>query len=70
MDINMPILNGFDATRAIKTQHPLLPVIAVTAYSTETDKELALSYGCDEFLSKPVKKPELFNLMKKHLNRN
>lgn len=70
MDINMPLLNGYDATRTIKFQHPHLPVIAVTAYSTEADKELALSYGFDEFLSKPVKKPELFNLVQKHLNRN
>ncbi len=70
MDINMPVMNGFDATKAIKSLHPAIPVIAVTAYSTEADKELAFSYGFDEFLSKPIRKPELVALLQKHLSKN
>lgn len=70
MDINMPVMNGFDATKTIKSLHPAIPVIAVTAYSTEADKELAFSYGFDEFLSKPIRKPELVALLQKHLSKN
>ncbi len=54
MDINMPVMNGLEATRIIKEQHPELPVVAVTANAFETDLHLTLQAGCDGFLIKPV----------------
>ncbi len=63
MDIKMPVMNGLEATKKIKVIYPNLPIIALTAYSTEADKELALEYGCDDFISKPVNKDKLFRLM-------
>ncbi|MBN2681919.1 MAG: PAS domain S-box protein [Bacteroidales bacterium] len=67
MDIKMPIMNGHEAAKIIKAKQPNLPIIALTAYSTEFDKQLALQHGCNEFVSKPFKKDELFKLIKKHL---
>ncbi len=67
MDIKMPILNGHEATEKIKSRFPNLPIIAQTAYSTEPDKQLALKYGCDDFISKPINKEKLFELVNKYL---
>ncbi|MCB9016887.1 MAG: PAS domain S-box protein [Lentimicrobiaceae bacterium] len=67
MDIKMPVINGLEATKEIKKRLPELPIIALTAYSTESDKQLALSAGCNAFISKPIHKTELFDLLNKHL---
>ncbi|MBK8808587.1 MAG: PAS domain S-box protein [Bacteroidales bacterium] len=67
MDLKMPIMNGFEAAEKIKEIAPKLPIIAQTAYSTEQDKQLALKHGCDEFISKPIDKEHLFELVNKHL---
>lgn len=68
MDIKMPIMNGHEATSKIKEKYPNLPIIAQTAYSTESDKQLALKHGCDDFISKPIDKEKLFGLINKYLN--
>jgi PAS domain S-box-containing protein len=67
MDIKMPVMSGLEATEKIKSIFPNLPVIAQTAYSTESDKELALKHGCDDFISKPIDKVNLFELLYKYL---
>jgi CheY-like chemotaxis protein/anti-sigma regulatory factor (Ser/Thr protein kinase) len=54
MDIKMPEMDGFVATRLIKKLRPQLPVIAQTAYASREDRENALSSGFDYFLAKPV----------------
>ena len=59
MDIKMPKMNGYEATQKIKELNPSIPVIAQTAYSTKEDKKKALNAGCDDFLSKPIKKEAL-----------
>lgn len=56
MDINMPVMNGFEATMEIKAFRKGLPVIAVTAYTSENAVEDAVMAGCDDFISKPVTK--------------
>ena len=47
---------------------PNLPIIAQTAYSTESDKEEALNHGCDDFISKPIDIEMLFEVINKYLN--
>ena len=54
MDIKMPIMDGLEATKTIKEKHPEMPIIALTANAFDTDRQLAIEAGCDEFLSKPV----------------
>lgn len=56
MDVKMPLMDGFMATRKIREFMPDIPIIAQTAYNTEADKELALESGCTSFISKPVKR--------------
>jgi len=56
MDLKMMDMDGFEATRQIKSFRTNLPIIAITAYSESEDKRKALQAGCDEFLTKPVKK--------------
>lgn len=67
MDVKMPIMNGYEATEIIRKKNPDMPIIALTAYSTEKDKELALSHGCNGFLSKPVSKNIFYDMIKKYL---
>ena len=67
MDIKMPVMNGLEAAMQIKSVLPNLPIIAQTAYSTESDKQLALNHGCDDFISKPINKEKLFGLLCKYL---
>ncbi len=66
MDIKMPIMDGYDATKHIKKLRPKLPVIAQTAYSTEEDIQKALDAGCDDFISKPVDRKILKPILKKY----
>lgn len=68
MDIKMPDLNGFEATKSIKEVYPDLPIIAQTAFAFTGDREKALSMGCDEYISKPIIKLDLIELMKKYLS--
>jgi PAS domain S-box-containing protein len=66
MDLKMPEVDGFEATRQIKKIRPALPVIAQTAYAFPEDQEKARNAGCDEYLSKPIKKQALFEIINKY----
>ncbi|MGE5382416.1 MAG: response regulator [Omnitrophica WOR_2 bacterium] len=59
MDINMPGINGFDATIAIHSICEELPVIAQTAYVYDNEVELCYSAGCIDYISKPIDKNTL-----------
>ena len=61
MDIKMPIMTGIEAAPLIKKIRPKLPIIALTAYSAESDKTKALNAGCSDFISKPVDKDHLLS---------
>jgi len=63
MDIQMPIVNGYEATKAIKKTHKNMPIIAVTAFALEGDKEKMLDAGCDDYVAKPIKSKELYTKM-------
>ena len=54
MDLKMPVMDGFQATRTIRTFRKDLPIIAITAFAMSTDKAKAMEAGCDDYLSKPV----------------
>ncbi len=63
MDIKMPVMNGYEATRLIKNKRPELPVIAQTAYAMISDKMEADKAGCDAYLSKPIKITQLKEIL-------
>ena len=64
MDIKMPVMDGLEATRRIKAQHPELPVVALTANAFDSDRQMAQEAGCVDFLSKPVNRDECMKLIK------
>ena len=61
MDINLPIMDGYDATRAIKADDATksIPVIALTAHAMAEDRKKCLGAGCDDFDTKPIDLPRL-----------
>lgn len=64
MDIRMPVMDGLEATQRIKKQNDV-PVLALTAYALNTDRERILAAGCDDYLSKPFKKKDLLGAINK-----
>ncbi len=68
MDIKMPVMDGYNATRLIKKLRPGLPVIAQTAFARNQDKENALSAGCDNYISKPAQIDDFLKLIDGYLN--
>ena len=68
MDINMPEMNGYDATIEIKKIKPNLKVIAQTAYAISGDRRKALDVGCDDYISKPIDKTLFTEMIGKYLN--
>jgi len=69
MDIKMPVMDGFDATRLIKQFRPGLPVIMQSAFTSESERGKAEAAGCCSFITKPVKKELLLELIHAALNR-
>jgi CheY-like chemotaxis protein len=65
MDIKMPIMDGLEATKAIKEKFPDLPIVALTANAFDSDRQLALEAGCNDFLSKPVSSDLCLQTIKK-----
>jgi CheY-like chemotaxis protein len=59
MDMRMPVMDGYEATRRIKALSPRTPVVAVTASALEDDRQSILDCGVDAFLSKPVDRAQL-----------
>ncbi len=54
MDIKMPLMDGLEATRQIRMKNSGLPIVALTANAFDSDRQMALEAGCNDFLSKPV----------------
>ncbi|MCB0224780.1 MAG: response regulator, partial [Anaerolineae bacterium] len=72
MDMRMPVLNGYEATQIIKSRqsnsrHLKSKIIALTASSFEEEKADILAAGCDDFLRKPFRETELFQMMSQHI---
>ncbi|MCT4599947.1 MAG: response regulator [Marinifilaceae bacterium] len=69
MDISMPVMDGLEATKLIKEFRPDLPIIIQTAYAMESDKETSFSAGCDDYISKPIRRNFLMELLSKYLDK-
>jgi CheY-like chemotaxis protein len=59
MDMNMPQVDGWEATRRIKAAMPMVPIIAMTAHALAGDRERALQAGCTDYHTKPIDFPKL-----------
>ncbi len=68
MDIKMPVMDGYEATRMSKTIRPKLPVIAMTAHALYGDEEKAFESGFDNYIPKPINKSLLFTILEQYLS--
>jgi two-component system cell cycle response regulator DivK len=69
MDIQLPGVDGYEATRRIKANHALhhIPIIAVTSYALSGDDTKALEAGCDAYIAKPYSPRELLAKIRHYL---
>jgi CheY-like chemotaxis protein len=67
MDMGLPTMNGWDATRAIKANQETsgIPVVALTAHAMSTDREQAMAAGCDAFETKPIEFDKLLGTIRR-----
>lgn len=69
MDIQMPNVDGYEATRALRQEGLAIPIIAVTANAMPGDDAKCINAGCDYYMSKPVDSVELTVVIFKYLSR-
>ncbi len=69
MDIRMPVLNGYEATKQIRKFNTEIPIIAQTAFALIPEQKTILESGFTDFLSKPVEAEKLFGLIKKYMSK-
>jgi len=67
MDIKMPEMDGYEATRQIRQFNPNVVIIAQTAFAMKCDREIAIAAGCNDYISKPINTELLMGLMEKYL---
>jgi len=69
MDIQLPEMNGYEATSKIREFNKDVIIIAQTAFAMEGDKEKAIAVGCNDYISKPIKIEELEKLIVKYMKK-
>jgi CheY-like chemotaxis protein len=67
MDLQMPEMNGYEATQILKKKYPALPIVAQTAFAMSDDREKAIDAGCDDYLAKPIKSKDLLSVVGKYI---
>lgn len=71
MDINMPVMDGYEATREIRKYSAKIPIIAVTAFAYASDEQKVMESGFDGYMPKPINakllKAQLVDIMQKRI---
>ena len=69
MDVQMPEMDGYETTRCIRQNgFANIPIVAMTANAMKGDKELCLEAGMNDYISKPIKRDVVFQILEKWLN--
>lgn len=67
MDIQLPGISGYETTKILKKSHPSIPIIAQTAFALSGEKEKSVAAGCDDYITKPINKELLLNMIDKYM---
>ncbi|MFA5329936.1 MAG: response regulator [Prolixibacteraceae bacterium] len=67
MDINMPKMDGIEATRIIKTEFPNIVIVVQTAFILSGEERMCQEAGCDEFITKPIRLKYLLDTINRYL---
>jgi CheY-like chemotaxis protein len=68
MDLQLPVMDGYTATREIKKINPDVPIIAQTAHVMSGEREKCMEAGCNDYLAKPIRLQILIDTLSKYLN--
>lgn len=68
MDMNLPVKDGFQTTREIRDNNYNIPIIAQTAYAMAGDKEKCIAAGCNDYITKPIKRTELLSTLSRYIS--
>jgi two-component system cell cycle response regulator DivK len=67
MDIALPIMDGYEATRRIRAKFPSMPIIGLSSHAMSGDAEQAMAAGCTDYLTKPIDEDQLLKTLRQHL---
>jgi PAS domain S-box-containing protein len=70
MDVQLPEMNGWEATMKIRENDSEIPIVAVTAYASDPTKKKSMEAGCNDFVTKPINKAKLVQILDKHLAKD
>ena len=70
MDLQLPDINGIELTKKIKAINPEVPIIAQTAFASQFEKEKCLEAGCDDFITKPIEKQFILDLISNYFEKS